>query len=300
MSTEIEAPLLNTKYYIIFLNKRTKGDKGISTVVDNKHDSHPANPCYFSYIENYFIKNLLNIRKQAAIKLQSHFRSKTKSKLVALAKKRFKICYFLKKIISELKAFASRLQKLYRKKQFRHRVLETLTMVRSNYTILFYKYYEPYQSIVPHSVNIKIISGTEEKLMKFQYNKILKCFLLFLPKEGEYQDHYLFSFIINGNDIIDINFPNELHTDGRYYNVLNMNCLKEKGYLSNVKNSHMHPDITLPRRKLTCPDFINTDTDIHNNHPTIKPILKRGSEKQISPRKKVSFNMNTTYFTRIC
>jgi hypothetical protein len=282
MSTEIEAPLLNTKYKTIFLNK-------INKTQYCQQKTQVQHKCYFSYIEDFFIKYLLNIRKQAAIKIQSYFRSKRKSKLVALERKSFKLYYFVRKIIYDLRHSVHNIQRAYKNKKFRRNINELLNLCKTNYTIFYYKYTQPHQTLIPHSLSIKFFTNEGHfKVLQFTYNKILKCFLLFMSKEFEYQDYYLFNFIINGNETIDINFPNEFGSDGRYYNVLNFKTLKENGYISNIKCEEYLPK---PRRKMTCPDFKK-----NGNHTMMKPILKRPSDIAISPRKKVSFNLNTTYF----
>jgi hypothetical protein len=66
MQTALEKPLLNPKYYIIFLNK-------INPIIAKKEKDYES---YFSTLENSLIKSIMTQRKDAAIKIQSFIRSK--------------------------------------------------------------------------------------------------------------------------------------------------------------------------------------------------------------------------------
>jgi hypothetical protein len=202
---------------------------------------------------------------------------------VSLIKRRFKVYYLILKAFHEIKVTVIKLQHLLKAKQVRRNILEVLNLSKNNYTIFYYKYYERTQLIIPLSVSMRVKDDETWKLLHFTYNKILKCFLLFFKKDEHYKDHYLFTFIINGKDIVDINFPTEQGPDGKYYNVLNFAHLMDNGYITNIRSDKY---LTMPKRKLTCPDFMHPLEEIET-FPRI-----RKSSLQMNGRRKVSFKLN--------
>jgi hypothetical protein len=212
-----------------------------------------------------------------------------------MTRKRFKIFFLFRKIWHDLRQCIIKLQRTFRTMQVRKIVFKVIEMLKSNYTILYYKYDEPFQKkIKPRTVAIRVKMDkcdSSWKIMEFCYNKILKCFLLFLKKDFDYDDHYLFTFVINDNDVIEMNFPTEIGPDGKLYNVLNFEHLKLNGYITNIKSDKY---LSMPKRKLTCPDFVHKYSDKCINNSQLKPILKRGSDLGISTKfniKKVSFDL---------
>jgi hypothetical protein len=78
---EIERSTLNTKYYIIFLNKKNYTLSRNENKEKFRHSSDHLSfkqtaPCYFNYIENNLIQHILDTRRKAIIRLQAFCRSK--------------------------------------------------------------------------------------------------------------------------------------------------------------------------------------------------------------------------------
>jgi hypothetical protein len=218
-----------------------------------------------------------------------------------MTRKRFKIYFFVLKILHDFRNFITKIQKIIKGIFVRKSIQELLKMFKTNYTIMYYKNNEAHkQALTPKSVEIRVrVDEGTTRTLRFDYNKFLKCFLLFMSKDTDYEEHYLFSFRINGNDIIDINFPSEYGPDGKLYNVLNFKHLKENGYISNVKTDKY---LTLPKRKLTCPDFLHrkSSMDSSESSSAMRSILKRSSDNGLrgaicNNKKKVSFNLRLNH-----
>jgi hypothetical protein len=168
--------------------------------------------------------------------------------------------------------------------RIRSTVIEIISMLKNNYGILYYKYNE----VTGRDVKMTVKYNNEnEETFKFNYNDILKCYILFFNKKSYISNQkYRFYFVINNKKVVDINFVKECY-EGELYNILDVSKLKQKGYISNIVKSDGQS-----RRRYTMPDLEKAEK--------IKPILRKYHEHDafdLTPRKRVSFNLtlNNTY-----
>jgi len=89
-----------------------------------------------------------------------------------------------------------------------------------------------------------------DKIIIFEYNEYLDCYIHFMKKNILYKKYYQINFIINNKFVVDSVLPSSYDKTGKYFNILDSIALKRKGYLSNVKEIDEY-ECLRPKRRLT-------------------------------------------------
>ena len=196
------------------------------------------------------------------IKLQTFIKNK-------LNKQKVKILIYIKKILIERQKSALKIQTNFRRFLCSNLIKKIFEMKEENYCIMYYKTANNMLMPMKKLTAVFQLEGVtdKDKVLKFLYNKMLKCFLLFIKKQSLIKDTYKIKFLCDGNQLIDTNFPYTTNRNGQIYNYIKANNFDECWYISNVCNKrklnyscfnffpHSNYDFLIPTRKQTCPEL---------------------------------------------
>jgi hypothetical protein len=230
---------------------------------------------------NEIISQILRNRVEASLKIQKFFRLRNFIKNI-------KTQIMINIILSSRLKGIVKIQKTVRMYFCKKSVRCILNLKKNNWGIFYYP------QIEVRSVKINLDLDFKFQEIKLNYNRILKCFYFFLKKNDYFQRFYKFYFIINNKALIDMNFENIVFPNGKIYNILDVELIKSKGYLSNFHEQELK--FCPPVRTATTPDIRPNKTAQLFNRNNIKSILKKNSLDDYAIKKrKVSFNLALQY-----
>jgi hypothetical protein len=203
-----------------------------------------------NFLESIFINYIISQRMKA-------FQIVKKFMKLKIYRKKIKIYYLLKKILRERRAALIKIQKNVRRFIVSSNINRVLRMMNKNYAIFYYKIKIAKEII--NIRNVKIIfeetkgTWTTCRIYSMEFNKYLNCFILYIKKLDYAKRKYKFNFIVNTKVMVDMNFETFSSPEGKFYNILDMTLLKNKGYLSNINEKNDYHGIYNPGRKLSMP-----------------------------------------------
>jgi hypothetical protein len=291
-----------TDFFCIYDNKPTQMTTLLKKPEIKREVKEKISKIRYAIQESTLIKSIL-IQRQQAVKVIQKFL------LFQMEKKKETIINLAKKVITDRTEKAILLQKHVRRYFTCKDVKKVIKMKNENYCIFYYKSPNDengYNLLTVDSAKLLVKHEKHDKMFNFTYNRYLNCFLLFIKKIGTYKAKYLINFVLNGNVVVDTNFPTEMQSDGKYYNVLNFQILRLNGYLSNIKPCcclSLNKSIKVeagkklqPKRKNTYPTLESTLYYITKNDYFNPILLKSLKNEFFSPSKRVSFNLLINYY----
>lgn len=213
------------------------------------------------------------------IRLQNFIKSQ-------LNTKKAKILLYIKKILTERQKCALKIQSQFRKYLCKNTINKIFSMKDDNYCIMYYKTANNMLMPIKQLTAVFQVEDidTVGKVLKFNYCKMLKCFLLFIKKQSLIKDAYKIVFLSDGNRLIDTNFPYKQNKRGQIYNYIKADDFDECWYISNVCikrrmnfsscgfYSSINNDYLKPKRKNTCHEF-----EVNYSVPYLKGSLNNHS-----------------------
>ena len=130
---------------------------------------------------------------------------------------KFKKYYFIKNTIKERNKYAKYIQETYRNFRFFISFKKLMKEINEKYCIIY-----PCKG---NKIELIIYLEQEQKKYVFNYNKILKSFILFINPKKLYAGKYKCQFIIDGIVICDKNYPYAQYKN-ELYNTKTQNCNK--------------------------------------------------------------------------
>jgi hypothetical protein len=226
---------------------------------------------------------ILRLRVDACIKIQRFIRFRNRIIKV-------KTYLLIRKIVLARLKCVQKIQKTVRMYLCKKSVCCILNLIKNNWGIFYY----PESEL--KSVKIKLDLDYRFQEIKLNYNRILKCFYFFLKKHDYFKKFYKFNFIINNKALIDMNFENIIFPNGKIYNILDLELLRSKGYLTNFNEVKQELKFCQPVRTFTTPDMRPSSSVQLIKTNNTKSILKKNSFDDFTIKKrKVSFNLASQY-----
>jgi hypothetical protein len=132
---------------------------------------------------------------------------------------KFKKYYFIKNTIKERNKYAKYIQETYRNFRFFISFKKLMKEINEKYCIIY-----PCKG---NKIELIIYLEQEQKKYVFNYNKILKSFILFINPKKLYAGKYKCQFIIDGIVICDKNYPYAQYKN-ELYNIIELKLYKNK------------------------------------------------------------------------
>jgi hypothetical protein len=229
------------------------------------------------------VSMILRLRVDACLKIQRFTRFRNRIIKV-------KTYFIIRKIVLARLKCVQKIQKTVRMYLCKKSVYCILNLKKNNWGIFYY----PESEVKTVKINLDL--DYKFQAIKLNYNRILKCFYFFLKKHDYFKKFYKFNFIINNKALIDMNFENIIFPNGKIYNILDLELIRSKGYLTNFYEVKQELKFCQPVRTVTTPDIRpNRSVQLFKTNNT-KSILKKNSFDDFTIKKrKVSFNLASQY-----
>jgi hypothetical protein len=251
--------------------------------------------------ENNLISAIINQRKNAAIKIQSTFKS-------YLINHKIKEYFLVRKILSDR---INKQNYLFNKiKLFLYR-RKVLTVIKKNFD--YYAIIPTYQS---KNMKIKIYFDKKtSKIYNLTFCPIRKIYLFEFQRNLLKRLIYKFYFILDDNKIIDPKFEiiKSKSNNNDFYNIINFKEIQEKEYQTEKLYSKIIETYNINKNNIsnisTENSFSNDDEDsflykkskslnssknhlIFHNGESIKPILKKQFSRRNIQTRRVKWKIN--------